>query len=86
MEKKNELMYLRWVNNAVITIISSSCSSQYVEQVKRFLQKEKRIILATRPKLIAKYNTYMRGTDQMDQNILCYRRGIRGKIVWSLIK
>ncbi|KAL4089999.1 hypothetical protein QTP88_024915 [Uroleucon formosanum] len=79
MERKDGLLYLRWMDNAVVTMISSSCGSQNVGQVKRFSQKEKRNVLVPRPKLIAKYNTYMGGTDQMDQNIACHRVGIRGK-------
>lgn len=39
-----------------------------------------------RPKVIAKYNSYMGGTDQMDQNLSCYRVGIRSKKwYWPLI-
>lgn len=86
MERNDGLLYLRWMDNAVVTMISSSCGSQHVGQVKRFSQKEKRNVLVPRPRLIAKYNTYMGGTDQMDQNIACYRIGIRGKKwYWPLI-
>jgi Transposase IS4 len=67
------------MDNAVVTMISSSCGTQDVGQVKRFSQKEKRNLSVPRPKLIAKYNKYMGGTDQMDRNIACYRIGIRGK-------
>lgn len=31
------------------------------------------------PRVIGKCNTFMRSTDQMDQNLACYRIGIRGK-------
>lgn len=32
------------------------------------------------------YNTYMGGTDQMDQNLGCYRIGVRGKKwYWPLV-
>jgi DNA excision repair protein ERCC-6 len=86
VERKDGLLYLRWMDNAVVTMISSSCGSQNVGQVKRFSQKEKRNVLVPRPRLIAKYNMYMGGTDQMDQNIACYRVGIRGKKwYWPLI-
>jgi len=76
------------MDNAVVTMISSSCGAQDVGQIKRFSQKEKRNvgISPPRPRLIAKYNTYMGGTDQMDRNIACYWIGIKGKkLYWPLI-
>lgn len=70
------------MDNAVVTMISSSCSVQDVGQVKRFSQKGKLNLSALRPK----YNKYIGGTDQMIQNIACYRIGIRGnKWYWPLI-
>lgn len=86
IEKQDGLLYLRWMDNAVVTMISSSCGAQNIGQVNRFSQKVKRKISVPRPRLIAKYNAYMGGTDQMDQNISCYRIGIRGKKwYWPLI-
>ncbi|KAF0724401.1 piggyBac transposable element-derived protein 3-like [Aphis craccivora] len=66
MDKSDGLLYVRWMDNAVVTMISTSCGTKEISHVKR-------------PNLIAKYNTYMRGTDQMDQNLGCYRIGVRGK-------
>lgn len=74
------------MNNSMVTMISSSCGTQDVGQVKQFSQIEKRIVPVPRPRLIAKYNTHMGGTDGMDQNTACYRTSIRGrKWYWPLI-
>lgn len=79
IEKNDGLIYVRWMDNAVVTMLSSFCGTKEVTQVKRFSQKDKRSIQIPRPQLILKYNNFMGGTDQMDQNIACYRIGIRGK-------
>lgn len=65
------------MDHTVATMILSSCGSQEVGQVKQFTHK--RNVLVPRPRIIAKYNKYMGGTDQMDQNIACYRTGVREK-------
>lgn len=86
MEMNDGHLYVRWMDNAVVTMISSSCGTQDVSQVRRFSQKEKRNVMVPRPKLISNYNSFMGGTDQMDQNVSCYRIGIRGKKwYWPLI-
>ncbi|KAG5887401.1 hypothetical protein JTB14_001591 [Gonioctena quinquepunctata] len=79
IEKTDGHLYIRWMDNAVVTMIPSSSGTQEVGQVKRYSQQQKRNIMIPRPFSIAKYNTYMGGTDQMDQNLACYRIGIRGK-------
>ncbi|KAJ8940586.1 hypothetical protein NQ314_010664 [Rhamnusium bicolor] len=80
IEKIDGQLYVRWMDNVVVTMVSSSCGTQEKGHVKRFSQQQRRNIMILRPKLIiAKYNTYMGSTDQMDQNLSCYRIGIRGK-------
>lgn len=79
MERCDGHLFVRWMDNSVVTMISSSCGTEEVSQVKRFSQKEKRSVMIPRPNVIAKYNSFMGGTDQMDQNINCYRIGIKGK-------
>lgn len=79
LEKNRGQLYVRWMDNAVVTLISNSYGTLEVGHVKRYSQQQKRNIMIPRPNLIAKYNTYMGGTDQMDQNLGCYRIGIRGK-------
>ncbi|XP_025407777.1 piggyBac transposable element-derived protein 3-like [Sipha flava] len=86
MDKNDGLLYVRWMDNAVVTMISTSCGTKEISHVKRYSQQKKTNILVQRPSLIAKYNTYMGGTDQMDQNLGCYRIGVRGKKwYWPLV-
>ncbi|KAG5889889.1 hypothetical protein JTB14_032788 [Gonioctena quinquepunctata] len=61
IEKTDGYLYIRWMDNAVVTMISSSSGTQEVVQVKRYSQQQKRNIMIPRPFAIAKYNTYMGG-------------------------
>lgn len=79
LEKNKGQLFVRWMDNSVVTMISSSCGTQEISQAKRYSQQQKKNIMVPRPKLIAQYNKHMGGTDQMDQNVNCYRIGIRGK-------
>lgn len=86
MERNDGHLYVRWMDNAVVTMLSTSCGVEKVSHVKRFSQKHKRNIMIPRPHVIANYNTFMGGTDQMDQNLGCYRIGVRGKKwYWPLL-
>ncbi|XP_050296479.1 piggyBac transposable element-derived protein 4-like [Anthonomus grandis grandis] len=80
MEKSDGHLYVRWMDNSVVTMMSTSHGAQEIEQLKRYSQQQEKNILVTRPKVIAKYNAHMGGTDQMDQNLGCYRLGIRGSV------
>lgn len=67
------------MDNAVVKMASTSIGAESITNVRKYSQKLKKYINVTRPKLIAKYNQYMGGTDQMDQNNAVYRIGIRVK-------
>lgn len=79
VEANDGNLYVRWLDNSVVTMISSTCGTQEVTQTKRFSQQLKRTIMVSRPKVVTKYNSFMGGTDQMDQNVNCYRIGVRAK-------
>lgn len=86
LEKNSGLLYVRWMDNSVVTMISSSCGTEGVGKVKRFSQQQKMNIFVSQPKLITEYNCFMGGTDQMDQNLNCYRIGVRSKKwYWPLV-
>lgn len=59
MERCDGHLYVRWMDNSVVTMISSSCGAEEVSQVKRFSQKEKRSVMIPRPNVIAKYNSFL---------------------------
>jgi len=82
IEKNKGILLVRWMNNAVVTMASTDVGTENVSSVRRYSQKHKKHINVSRPKLIAQYNQYMGGTDQMHQNIATYRIGVRSKKWW----
>ncbi|KAJ4437536.1 hypothetical protein ANN_17681 [Periplaneta americana] len=77
MEMNNGNLYVRWMDNTAVTMISTSCGTQEITHVKKFSQK--RNVMVPKTKLVAKYNSYMYGTDQIEQKLSCYHIGIWGK-------
>lgn len=79
LNKEDGIMLTRWMDNAVVTMASTSYGVNPIQNVKRYSQSEKKIIQVPRPYVIGKYNTYMGGTDRMDEDLSRYRIGIRSK-------
>ncbi|KAF2891061.1 hypothetical protein ILUMI_15112 [Ignelater luminosus] len=79
------IMFVRWVDNNVVTIGSTAYGVSPSTSVKRYSQAEKRVIQVPRPCLLGQYYKYIGGTDQMDQNVDRYRISIRGKKWWWCI-
>lgn len=52
-------LYVRWMDNAVVTMISSRRGSQEVSKVRQFLKQEKMNIFLPQPELITKYNCFI---------------------------
>lgn len=72
----------RWKDNAVVTVASTLHGVLPVGKVKRWSKQKTKHVEIEIPKSVKAYNNSMGGTDQMDQNINCYRIGIRGKKWW----
>ncbi|XP_050313088.1 piggyBac transposable element-derived protein 3-like [Anthonomus grandis grandis] len=79
LEENQNNIVCKWNDNSVVTIASNVTSPFPTQQVKRFSQKEKKMIHVEQPCLIKKYNENMGGVDRAGQNISLYRVGIRGK-------
>lgn len=79
ISKDDGIIVVRWMDNAVVTVVSTSYGVQPITSVKRYSQTMKKIINVPRPNLIAQYNRFMGGTDRMDEDIARYRVGIRSK-------
>lgn len=75
----NEIIICKWHDNSIVTIASNNAKVLPTVQVKRFSQKEKKIIYVNQPNIIKIYNENMGGVDRADQNISLYRTSIRGK-------
>lgn len=82
LDKQNGIILVRWVDNNVVTIASTSDGVSPMGSVKRYSKVEKKNINILRPCVIGKYNSSMSGTDLMDENISRYRIGLRSKKWW----
>ncbi|KAG5864540.1 hypothetical protein JTB14_007595 [Gonioctena quinquepunctata] len=77
--RNSGVLLVRWMDNAIVTMASTSDGAHPIGTIKRYSRKEKRHILVNRPQCIAMYNKNMGGTDLMDHGVAYYRIGIRGK-------
>lgn len=82
LDRTTGILFVRWADNNIVTVASTCYGVEPVSQVRRYSQKEKKIISVPRPNLIGQYNSSMGGTDLMDENIGRYRIGIRSKKWW----
>lgn len=79
IERNDGVLIVRWMDNSVVSMASTSVGVQPEGTVKRYCQKEKRHVMVPCPHCVAAYNQDMGGTDLMDQGIAAYRIGMRGK-------
>lgn len=79
IDKEDGIMLTRWMDNAVVTMASTSFGVNPIQQVKRYSQAEKKIIQVPRPHVVGMYNKFMGGTDRMDEDLSRYRISIRSK-------
>lgn len=82
IDRTTGIIFARWADNNIVTVASTCHGVEPVSQVRRYSQKERKIISVPRPNLIGKYNAAMGGTDLMDENIGRYRIAIRSKKWW----
>lgn len=76
------IIVARWMDNSVVTVASTVHAVFPLSNAQRYSAAQKKKIVITRPQCFEKYNTFMGGTDQMDDNINLYRIGVRGKKWW----
>ncbi|KAF2882473.1 hypothetical protein ILUMI_23698, partial [Ignelater luminosus] len=78
-DKENNIIVVKWMDNAVVSAASTVFGIQPITQVQRYSQRQKKKITVRRPSTITNYNKYMGEADRMDQNISAYRVSIRAK-------
>lgn len=78
----NGIHVCRWMDNSIVTMISTAHGNYPISQVKRFSNKEKKTITIACPNVVKQYNSNMGGTDQLNQDANRLRIGIRGKKWW----
>lgn len=84
--KKEEIMIVKWVDNAVVSVATNSHLVEPAKTVGRYSRKLKKQIRVKIPLAISHYNKNMGGTDRMDQNLNAYRISIRNKKwYWPLL-
>ena len=81
-ERNNNIVLVRWKDNAVVTAASTLTGTGPMKNVRRWSAKDRKHIFVPQPAVFHQYNQYMGGTDRMDQNIGNYRIGIRTKKWW----
>ena len=70
-------MVVQWHDNAIVTIATNFDAVQPVDSINRRGKGVK--ISVPQPHMVGQYNKYMGGVDLFDQNVSCYRIGIRSK-------
>ncbi|KAG4075382.1 hypothetical protein HA402_009535 [Bradysia odoriphaga] len=86
ISKDNGIITVRWTDNAVVSMASTTYGVQPMTTAKRYSKLDRKYVEVDRPHMIAMYNKYMGGTDRMDQDIGRNRINIRGKKwYWPLL-
>ena len=78
----NGIHICRWMDNSVVTMVSTAHGDLPISKTKRFSSKHKKIIEVDYPNVVKSYNQNMGGTDQLNQDTNRLRVGIRSKKWW----
>lgn len=70
---------LKWVDNKPIHLISTFCSAEPLDEVKRWSTSEKRYLTIARPDVVRQYNQNMGGIDLNDFLVALYRTSVGTK-------
>jgi hypothetical protein len=81
-DRKNEVLAVKWHDNAVVTLVSNFQSVEPLLTTKRFCRSERKIVMVRQPNLIASYNSHMGGVDLLDNFVAKYRVAVKGKKWW----
>lgn len=79
ISKDDGIFLVKWKDNAVVSMASTSYGIEPISNVSRYSQTLKRSVQVARPHVIGMYNKYMGGTDRMDEDLARNRIGIRSK-------
>ena len=78
-EAGHSVMVTEVVDNSIVIIGSNVIQSQPLEELQRFSKVERKKVTIRFPSILLDYNSFMGGTDKMDQFISGYRVSIRRK-------
>lgn len=82
VDNVTNIMLCSWHDNSVVTMATNCHTIEPKAKAKRWSAKDKKSIEVHQPNLIAQYNAFMGGVDQMDQNISNYRISMRKRRWW----
>lgn len=78
-ETNKNITAVKWYDNKPVHVVSSFCSAEPVEEVRRWSARCKRYIDVSRPHIVGEYNKYMGGVDLNDMLVALYRMDIGTK-------
>lgn len=81
-DTESKVTITTWNDNRAVVTVSSCDTVTPIQNVSRWISKEKKKLPVPQPLVISKYNKYMGGVDRMDENIDRYRVSIRSKKWW----
>ena len=81
-DRINEVLAVKWHDNAVVTLVSNFQSVQPLLTTKRFCRSERKTVTVSQPNLVASYNSHMGGVDLLDNFVAKYRVAVKGKKWW----
>ena len=73
VDTNSNTVLVRWLDNGVVTLISSFTGNELGDLVKRWSRKRKEKIDAPCSKIVAQYNQHMGGVDLYDMLLALYR-------------
>lgn len=81
-DKNNDVMVIRWMDNAEVTIATNYDTIDPIVKVNRYSKEEKKKVGVPQPLAFNNYNKHMGGVDLHDNGVGNYRIGVRGKKWW----
>ena len=78
-DSKTGLILVKWVDNKVVTLVSSFCGIQPVTSVRRWNNREKKKIDVACPKIVQHYNKHMGEVGLAGMLIELYRLPLKSK-------
>lgn len=81
-DKRNEVLAVKWNDNAVVTLATNFQAVEPVLKANRFSRADRKVVSVTQPNLIASYNANMGGVDLLDNFVAKYRIAVKGKKWW----
>ena len=79
VHKELNVQFTKWIDNKCVVMGSNSIPDSPPGECQRWSRSTKQYITIKRPRSIESYNSFMGGTDAMDQSINCYKPSIRNR-------